>query len=217
MSQYALPTADIDQGANWSEGAGDADGNHFDELDEGFGAGRGSGSGPDDATSYWVLDPAASLVCPRDYLSEDTNNLTDPGVDTSHIMRARNRKDAANGRQVDVRIGVRKNGGCAGIAIATQVFAGIDNVWTTRVINLSEAQAANIDYSDIELLTAGVEVGGGSPKLLWESAHEFECPDAAPPVGADEMMAAIGQQTGGGGGSGDIMAHSRKPPEVVAY
>jgi hypothetical protein len=36
-------------------------------------------------------------------------------------------------------------------------------------------------------------------------------------IGADEMMAAIGQQTGGGGGSGDIMAHSRKPPEVTAY
>ena len=59
------------------------------------------------------------------------------------------------------------------------------------------------------------------------NAQDYECqeqwamllhvPSLGPPVGADEMMAAIGQQTGGGGGSGDIMAHERKPPEAVAY
>lgn len=36
-------------------------------------------------------------------------------------------------------------------------------------------------------------------------------------IGEDEMMAAIGQQTGSGGDSGGIQAHHRQPPEIVAY
>lgn len=211
MTQYALPIIDIDT-STWQEGAGDGDGDAFDELDEGFGPGRGSGSGPDDATTFWetTAEDAPSSIPLKTKLS----SVTDPVGDTGHTYRSRNRKDSAAGRQIDITINLYSGA----TFIDNNLRLNVDNVWTTQSELLSAAKADTIgDYTDLRVWTRAVETGGGAPREGHVSAHEFECPDAGPPVGADEMMAAIGQQTGGGGGSGDIMAHSRKPPEVIAY
>ena len=169
MTQYALP-ADDKVITNWAEGAGDADADHFDELDEGFGVGRGSGSGPDDATTYWVTTDEGTNLLRDGLISPD-----DPGVHTGHKYRTRNRKNSANGRQLNATITL-----FGPDEVASQLFTNIDNVWTTREDTLSEAEAGNItDYTDLEMQTRIIETGGGTPRIGWESAHEFECPDVA--------------------------------------
>jgi hypothetical protein len=53
MAQYGLPIADISLGDS-GQCAGNSDGLAYNEFDEGFGAGRGSGSGPDDFTTSGI-------------------------------------------------------------------------------------------------------------------------------------------------------------------
>lgn len=168
MAQYGLPISD-DSTSFWAEGTGDGDGDAFDELDEGFGAGRGSGSGPDDATTYWLTTNEASNT-----LQTGLSSITDPRVGTGHVYRSRNRKDASGGRQIDCTISLRDNA----VLRASEVFANIDNTWTTRSDSLSEAEAnLIINYPILSIRSFLEEVGGGSPRIGWESAHEFECPD----------------------------------------
>ncbi|KKM23761.1 hypothetical protein LCGC14_1611840, partial [marine sediment metagenome] len=171
MTQYGLPIFDMDT-AQWTEGAGDGDGDVFDELDEGFGAGRGSGSGPDGATTYWANTGTKGADFP---LATKMNAITDPVTDTGHVYRTHNRKSAAAGRQVDITIRLNQI-----VPRASQLFTNVDNVWTTRTDTLTTAEANSItSYAGIELATDGAEVGGGAPRDPQESAQEFECPDPA--------------------------------------
>lgn len=170
MPQYALPTSDVSK-TDWVEGVGDGDGDAFDELDEGFGVGRGSGSGPDDAATYWETGSHTFTI------RMQCESVTDPLDDTNHFMRTRNRKHTSGGQQIDIKIKLRK--GTTDIAEAT--FVNVDNVWTTRLITLTEAEAANVDYADVRISTQHLEVGGGSPRQTQESTHEFECPSIIPP------------------------------------
>ena len=175
MAQYSLPNADISI-VGCTEVLGDGDGDAFDELDEGFGAGRGSGSGPD-TTSYWQsqTNPAGDLI------GDDTNTLTDPGVDTGHIARWRGRKNSNGGRQIDFLNSVRKGGLATTIASVTE--SDVSGAWTTFTINLTTGEAANVDYADIELRWEPDAVGGGPGRVGYLTAMEFECPDAGLKLG----------------------------------
>lgn len=168
MTQYALPISDIAT-TNWAEGAGDGDGDAFDELDEGFGAGRGSGSGPDDSTTYWLTTNEATneIAC-------GVQVITDPAVSTGHFVRTRARKNVSGGRQLDVTHRLRDPDG-----ISTTVNTNIPNLWITYPHTLTTGEADSIDgYATLEVQTQILENGGGSPRVGWCSAMEFECPDA---------------------------------------
>lgn len=168
-TQYWLPNATRFI-TFWSELAGDGDGDLFDELDEGFGAGRGSGSGPDDAVTAWQSD-----VNPFNWgIGTNLDNLDDCLCNTGHIFRSRSRKDKSGGRQLDVLIRLAEDN----TTITQQWYVDIDNVWTTRVRTLTAIQADSIGtYDDLNILIFGLTVGGGAPRRAQESAHELETPD----------------------------------------
>ncbi|MCJ2530744.1 MAG: hypothetical protein LN413_00280 [Candidatus Thermoplasmatota archaeon] len=171
MAQYALPDADLDH-VDWTEGAGDANGTHWEELDEGFGSGRGSGFGPDDATTYWRTGNNPNGI----FITSKLGTVTDPAVSTGHIWRTRNRKNSAGGTKLDIDIRILQGGIQRGFAS----FLDMSDTWTTRSDPMTGAEADTItDYSDLEIRTAATKDGGGQGRHAQESAHEFECPDAA--------------------------------------
>lgn len=173
MTQFALPISDVTH-TNWTEGAGDGDGVHFDELDEGFGAGRGSGSGPDDATTYWNQSTiSTSFGSP---INSQLGALTDPLSSTGHVGFNRIRKSASAGRQVDSLTELRQTT----TLIVSSTEVNISDAWHNwGTGTLSAAQADSItDYTALRYLTYFRTVGGGTPRTGHESAQEFQCPDA---------------------------------------
>jgi len=171
MAQYALPDSDVSE-LNWVQGAGDGDGDHFDELDEGFGAGRGSGAGPDDATTYWNNNVANNTDPIRSTLS----NVSDPSSSTGHILRSRGRKNAAAGKQYDHTQTLFQSS----TTIAASTLVNITEVFTTITYTLTSGEADSItDYTLLEVSYFSTPVGGGSARVPHCSAQEFECPDAA--------------------------------------
>ena len=169
MAQWALPDANLST-TNWIEGVGDGDGDWYEELDEGFGAGRGTGSGPDDNTSAWQspVNPIQELI------NTAMSTVIDPVSSVGHIYRTRNRKTAAGGRTIDIAIAIRENG----VDIASALFTNVDNIYATRTITLTGGEADSItDYSAIEGRTGADVSSWGSSRKGVESAHEFEVPD----------------------------------------
>ena len=168
MAQYGLPISDKSS-SNVSEGAGDADGDIFDELDEGFGAGRGSGSGPDDATTFW--ESTGFIV----QIQCNINSLTDPAASTGHIIRSRVRKSASAGKQIDDEIELWQGT----TLIAEHTLADISDTWTTHTYTLTAEEADAItDYTALGIQNIGREVAGGAPRDWHLSAQELEVPDA---------------------------------------
>lgn len=182
MAQYALPDGVLNATTNWAEGAGDGDGDAFDELDEGFGAGRGSGSGPDDATTYWLTtDQASNLIGPS------YSDVTDPSSSVGHINRTRCAKDASGGRQMDLEFRLLEASNSRSTDTSN---TNISNVWTTFTDTLTAVEADSIgNYANLGGRNIILETGGGSPRVGWCSAMEFECPDAGGP--ADQEPALI--------------------------
>jgi len=171
MAQYALPTAN-EETTNWTEGAGDADADWYDELDEGFGAGRGSGSGPDDASTSWQSPSNPTNEAIKCKLSA----VTDPVVHTGHIVRTRNKKSNIIGQAINVTVELRK--ASDNTLIRSETWTNIGAAWATRGFTLSEAEAATItDYSDLEIGVIA-NSGAGANRELNESAFELEVPDA---------------------------------------
>ena len=182
MSQWALPIGNLwNTDAEWAQNTtnGDDDADWFDELDEGFGAGRGSGSGPDDVTTQWDTGvDAGGTFATTNSIGTQLSSVTDPAVSTGHVFRTRNRKTVAAGQQVDIYSTLRETG--SNTEIATQSEIDVDGSWTTRGKTLSASEADSItDYGDLRIGTYNDEVGGGQPRSTHESAHEFECPDAS--------------------------------------
>lgn len=171
MTQYALPTSDGSKSAAWLEGAGDGDANWFDELDEGFGTGRGSGSGPDDLTTYWYTS-SVPVGSPKS-ISCGLGAVTDPGVHTGHIVRSRNRKNAV-ADVLDITIGLYQ-----GVTlIAEYTWNDVSSTITTREFTLTEVQAAAItDYSALVIQHTATKISGTGTLRSLESAFELEVPD----------------------------------------
>ena len=182
MTQYALPDANLNTNS-FTECVGDADSDWFDELDEGFGSGRGSGSGPDGLTTVWESggNPQGETI------ETALSTVTDPAVSTGHIFRTNSGKydgrfdcdeGQVGGRAMDLVITLRQGG--ADIASAT--FTDIGGMGTkTHTLTSGEADSIT-DYSDLEIESAFTTVGGGPSAHGLESAHEFECPDVAIPL-----------------------------------
>ena len=115
-----------------------------------------------------------------DRLNTNLSAVTDPEVSTGHLLRNHARKNNSGGRQIDIAIWFEQQ--TVPTLIGYTEWSNIDDVFTTRVFNLSAAQADSINnYSQLIQRTFGREVGGGGPRRPWESAQEFECPD--PPGG----------------------------------
>lgn len=185
MAQYALPDANLGS-TNWTQGvgSGDDDGDWFDELDEGFGSGRGSGSGPDDLTTHWEApdNPIDEVI------ATSLATVTDPVTSSGHIYRTRTKKDSGGGRQIDFTSNLLE----LGTVRATHFESAAASVWTTYATTLSGAEADAItNYANLEIETRAQQNGGGAPRSLDESAHEFECPDAGGGGGFAHSQAVI--------------------------
>ena len=172
MAQYGLPDSDIDHG-QWSEVVGDGNATHFEEIDEGFGPGRGSGSGPDDSTTYWMQDDMNNYQDIYSTLSV----VTDPLTGSGHFLRGRHRKHTSGGRQVELIFRMLQG---SGIVIVTATFTNISEIWTTETLTLTTTEADAIsDYTNLRAQAFAKGIGGGNPRKTNASAHEFECPDVA--------------------------------------
>ena len=168
MTQYALPNGNSGV-TNWIEGVGDADADWFDELDEGFGAGRGSGSGPDDATTAWTtpLHPANEAI------EVTLAAVADPLTAAGHIMLGRFAKNLAIGEQIDVTLQLYQTT----TLIASVAATGLPSTYSTLTYTLSAAEANAItDYSALRLRAIGNAPGAGTTRRAICSALEFECP-----------------------------------------
>jgi hypothetical protein len=183
MAQFGLPISDAALGTTPPvQVAGNSDGIAFDELDEGLGAGRGSGSGPDDATTYWWTNFAIDIATGQ--INCNITSLTDPASSADHIMRVRWGKATTagalnnNGAQADGYFTLLQGTTDVNQIIVTNPGAGS---WLTTADTLTGGEADAItDYTALRLRTHHVKVGGGSTRGIAVSAMELECPDATP-------------------------------------
>ncbi len=168
MTQYALPSANSGT-TNWTQSVGDGDADWYDELDEGFGAGRGSGSGPDDATTIWrsPLHPASETI------EVTLAAVADPLTSAGHIMRGRFAKNVDLGEEIDVTMELYQTT----TLIATASATSVPTSYNTLTHTLSAAEAVAItDYSALRLRAVAHAPGSGATRRLLCSALEFECP-----------------------------------------
>jgi hypothetical protein len=156
---YGVPISDVTK-TNWSEGAGDGNGNAFEELDEGIESGT-----PDDATTYWTTtstDFSNRIEC-------NATSMTDPVVNTGFTVRFRVRVSDASERIVPMLL---EGSNARFSALVTPSAA---NTWITVVAVIPEAIAAN--FSDFTNLELGIYKFDGSGTLD-VSTMELELPDA---------------------------------------
>lgn len=168
-AQFGVPISDLSDGA-WSENAGDADADHFDEMDEGI-------SSTDDATTSWrsANNPSA------DMLSSNITSLTDPSDDTGHVLRVRAAKSAAGGRTIDIDFRIEQGGSTIHATCNDTSNNAISETWTTYSVTLPTSCTSLIsDYGDLEIVVEGNFGGTGGGRRLLLSTSELEIPgDAA--------------------------------------
>lgn len=166
MAQYGVPISDFSI-ASWTQGAGDGDGDAFDELDEGINSGT-----PDDATTYWQSpgNPSAQKIrC-------GITALTDPSSSVGHWLRARCKKSSATTGVIDVYVRLYEG---ATLRAETSLL-DIGAVWQTIGYLLSGAQADAIsNYSDLLIEVEANTPSTANGRRLHLTAMEFECPDAS--------------------------------------
>jgi hypothetical protein len=171
MAQFALPVSDISK-ASWVQLAGDGNANAFEELDEGFGAGRGSGSGPDDATTVWQTDNISSVTR---VIECALAAITDPLDANDHIIRARVAKSATGGATLTATLALLQGTTVIatrpGTAITTTAYSIL-----TYTLTATEADAIT-DYSALRLRLT-VVFSSGTARRARLSALELETPDA---------------------------------------
>jgi hypothetical protein len=175
MAQYALPVLHdaSEVKTSWVQLAGDGDGYASDELDEGFGAGRGSGSGPDGATTAWQTDNTSNVT--RTYECA-LATIFDPEVSTGHIIRASVAKSATGGATLTGTLrlyqGVTQIAASAATAITATAYSTI-----SYTLSASEADAIT-DYSALRLRLT-VVISTGTARRGRVSALELETPNEA--------------------------------------
>lgn len=184
-TMWAIPTANC-ASSNINFGAGSNDGNAWNDLDDGFGAGRGSGA-VDDATTYYK-----SIDGP----TNATLDLTSAGIYAQHpagkgfinwgVLSMRHAKSASSGQQIDITVSFGFSGGaCNSNPTAESVSAtNITNTWTTTQngFNASTLVVGGVtisNWSNAFLQTLCNKVGGGSARACWISAVELQVPDVS--------------------------------------
>ena len=141
---YAVPIADI-QKTNWSEGAGNANADAFDELDEGINSGT-----PDDATTYWETSTADAEIIMR------LTSLTAP--DNPQASQMRFRYNATAGIT-----SVKATLYTTTTAIHSQAVTPITGSWVTLSAFIAESIMRQIaDWTNIRL---GFEFTAGTGTL----------------------------------------------------
>lgn len=209
MAQYGLPASDV---ANtWNTGG-------YTAIDEGFGAGRGSGSGPSDA----------------DYMQEDiggggvwdgtVSSLSAP-VSGTHTLRMRGAKDSASGETGHATLQLYQgNPGSGGTLIATltgTTYTG--TTFTTDTYNLTAGEVSSItNYATLYFRLTEVKDGGGAGRNIRISAVELEIPDAPTPKsgtdsgsGSDASASVVYDITGTD--SGGLPASSGSVLRAVSF
>lgn len=173
MAQYSLPNGNSSSGT-WTEGVGDADGDYFDELDEGFGAGRGTGSGPDGSSTFWK---SANNPNP-DALKVTMSTVTDPVSSSGHIARYEHGKNGTGGVQIDNTLNLLEGASTR----ATHTYTNV-TTFTSDSDTLTSGEADSItDYSNLLMEISSQIVGGGAARRGGISAFELEVPDASTAV-----------------------------------
>lgn len=169
MAQLAKPISDVNH-PNWTQGAGDGNATHFEELDEGI-------ASADDATTYWQHSSGAGGGNP---IESNVTSLTDPSSSVSHVLRTRERKSATGGKVLDILCALACSSGVVLVFDNKSLAANFDTTtWTTHTYTLSGAEADAItDYTTISIATKVAWSGGGAARVAHVTAHEFECPDA---------------------------------------
>ena len=103
--------------------------------------------------------------------------VTDPVSSSGHIVRYRYGKNAAAGRQIDVRISLYQGG----TEIAFQAHADIGAAFIAGTFTLSGAEADSItNYADLRMIALPSSVGGGAGRKTRISWWELEVPNAPP-------------------------------------
>lgn len=145
MPQYALPSEDTNNPGSYTTDAGGST-NLYQRIDEGFGSGRGSGSGPDD-TDYIQSPSAPSSAV---YVTK-FSTLEDPASSSGHVFRNRYSKSAAGGAQINMTFQLREgytNESTLGTLIVQRAFTDVSHTPTTDAYTLSAGEADAItDYS----------------------------------------------------------------------
>jgi hypothetical protein len=179
-TQYWHPNANFNVN-DFTQGAGDGDGDYFDELDEGINDPSG---GPDDATTYWQsgTNPIGNTISctplTESMISVGLSDLITPDVRTGHHMRVRVAKSASGGRQIDAYYNLCEDEPVIDQIHASSSQSAISNTWATLTYSLSEAEATDIDqYIDLVLSVNCDTVGGGPGRGCYVSTMELETPD----------------------------------------
>jgi hypothetical protein len=174
MAQYALPVLHdaSEVKTSWVQLAGDGDGYASDELDEGFGSGRGSGSGPDGATTAWQTDNTSSVT--RTYECAITS-LKDPQSTGGHIIRAHGAKSVTGGCTLTATLYLFQGTTHIAASAPTVISA---TAYSTLSYTLSAAEVEAItDYDNLRLRLS-VVFSTGTARRGRVSALELETPDA---------------------------------------
>lgn len=165
MAQFARPDSDIATGS-WTTTP------LWSKIDEGA-TGDGTTISSDNNTAPDNTDFTLS-------------NISDPGVDTNHIIRAKWNKDSSSGHSINAVAELWQGTPGTGTLIATLSVTGIGATPTTSTYTLSSAEAGNItDYSSITLRLSRQGDTGGPPngrRSLVVDFAELEVPDAATQV-----------------------------------
>ena len=175
-AQFGKPNSDITNPtgkSSWKDGGSiDVDGSLFSSLDE---------VTADDATSYVESRKNPAIT---DFIELGLSAVTDPVVDTGHIIKFRAQQSNTNRPQtlfVELYEGATLR--------ATTVVMTLTNAYQTLAYTLSTAEAGTIvDYSNLSLRFVPSTGEGGEKKtkvqLTWA---EFEVPDAGASVSATDI------------------------------
>lgn len=173
MAQYGLPASDV---ANtWNTGG-------YTTIDEGFGAGRGSGSGPNDA-DYMEEDIGGGGVW------DGTVSTLSAPVAGTHTLKMRGAKNSGSGETGHATLQLYQgNPGSGGTLIATLTGTTYaDATFTTDTYNLTAGEVSSItNYATLYFRLTEVKDGGGAGRTIQISAVEYEIPEApTPKAGTD--------------------------------
>jgi len=162
MTQYARPSSDVSN-AGWEDATGgDGDALLWDELDE---------STADDATTF-IRSNTALEVC-----EVSLGAISDPGVDTGHVMRIRGRSTASGTRR---RITFELYQGA--VLIDTKIVTMLAT-WTTFSLTILAVIAAQItDYADLRFRFTSAVGAGETTDITWAELETPGEPPSAPSV-----------------------------------
>lgn len=110
-----------------------------------------------------------------------TTNVTDPQVDTGHVLRVQWAKSASGGHTINGNLELWQGTVAAGTLIATLTVNDLSEVFQTDTLALTTGQAGNItDYTDLNLQLLRTGTVGGQPatrRSLVVDFAELEVPD----------------------------------------